>query len=389
MDQNKHPQEYFSISEGGLFHSILVKTHLNNSALKQIVAILCITWLPLLVITAFEGTIYSGVKIPFLKDAAIQMRLLVALPVLLIIKYIIDAKALDLEKYFSDTLMTDNDQQFILNRELHRMKRLASSAVAEIVLLLIVIVVTISPYKGGMITGTASWVIADGRMDTVLSFAGKWAHFISIPVFQFLILRWLWRYIIWALFLFRLSRTRLNLQPNHPDQAGGLGIVADVQKYFGLIFLVVSILASGEFMKRIMENPDSFSSIRGEAIGYITICVIIIFLPLFFFTGKLIKTRHKALIDYGNLGASLSNKFNEEWVGDIPIEKKASEGYISTSTLQDYSTVYRATENMRYIPFKLSEVILVTFILFIPYVPILVIRFSIIDLLQRLFGLLV
>lgn len=385
MEQN-HVNEYFSISEGGPFNRAVQKIGLNTNA-KQIVVALCITWLPLLIITAFEGTIDSGVSVPFLKDVSIHVRLLVVLPVLLTIKEIINSKSIDLERYFSNTLMNDAEKQVVLNKELKRVKRLINSGVPEIIFLLIIIALTISPLKGGLLSESTSWRFERG--DTTLSFAGKWVVFISIPIFQFLILRWLWRYIIWALFLFRLARTPLNLQPTHPDQVAGLGIVADVHKYFGLIFLAINIIASGEMVTRILENPDSFQAIRGEAIANVAICVVLLFLPLFFFIIKLIMTRHYALMDLGNLGTTLSGKFEEEWLRNIPIEKKVLEGKVSTNTLQDYSSIYRSTEKMRSVPFRLSDVVMVILILFIPYIPILLIHFSIIELLQKLFGLLV
>lgn len=385
MEQN-HVNEYFSISEGGPFNRAVQKIGLNTNA-KQIVVALCITWFPLLIITAFEGTIYSGVSVPFLKDVSIHVRLLVVLPVLLTIKEIINSKSIDLERYFSNTLMNDAEKQVVLNKELKRVKRLINSGVPEIIFLLIIIALTISPLKGGLLSESTSWRFERG--DTALSLAGKWVVFISIPIFQFLILRWLWRYIIWALFLFRLARTPLNLQPTHPDQVAGLGIVADVHKYFGLIFLAINIIASGEMVTRILENPDSFQAIRGEAIANVAICVVLLFLPLFFFIIKLIMTRHYALMDLGNLGTTLSGKFEEEWLRNIPIEKKVLEGKVSTNTLQDYSSIYRSTEKMRSVPFRLSDVVMVILILFIPYIPILLIHFSIIELLQKLFGLLV
>jgi hypothetical protein len=384
MQQNP-ANEYFSISEGGPFNNAVQKIGLNTNA-KQVAVALCITWLPLLIITAFEGTIYSGVSVPFLKDVSIHVRLLIVLPILLTIKGIINSKSIDLEKYFSDTLMNDDEKQVVLNRELHRIKRLINSAIPEIIFILIIAALTMSPLKGGLLSEATSWRVEGS--ETTLSLAGKWVVFVSIPIFQFLILRWLWRYIIWALFIFRMAKTRLNLQPTHPDQCAGLGIVADVHKYFGLIFLAINIVASAEMITRIIKNPDSFHAIRGEAIGNITICVVLLFLPLFFFIAKLIMARHYALMDLGNVGATLSTKFEEEWIGNTPIEKKVLEGKVSTTTLQDYSAIYRSTEKMRSVPFRLPDVVLVILILFIPYIPILVIHYSIVELLQKLFGLL-
>ena len=47
----------------------------------------------------------------------------------------------------------------------------------------------------------------------------------SIPIFQFLTLRWLYRLLLWFLFLWRVSRLDLRLAPSHPDRAGGLGFL--------------------------------------------------------------------------------------------------------------------------------------------------------------------
>ena len=94
-------------------------------------------------------------------------------------------------------------------------------------------------------------------------------------------------------------------------------------------------------------------------------------------------------MDLGNLGATLSSKFEEEWLKNLPVEEKVLEKKVSTTTLQDYSTIYRSTEKMRTVPFRLADIITVILILVIPYVPILLIHFSIIELLQKLFGLLI
>jgi hypothetical protein len=79
VEQN-HANVYFSISEGGPFYKAVKKIGLNTNA-KQIVVTLCITWLALLIITAFEGTIYSGVSVLFFKVVSIHVRLLLVLPI--------------------------------------------------------------------------------------------------------------------------------------------------------------------------------------------------------------------------------------------------------------------------------------------------------------------
>jgi hypothetical protein len=48
-----------------------------------------LAWLPLLVLSALEGLAVGGVRIPFLKDLDAQVRLLVALPLLLVAEKIV------------------------------------------------------------------------------------------------------------------------------------------------------------------------------------------------------------------------------------------------------------------------------------------------------------
>ncbi len=58
------------------------------------------------------------------------------------------------------------------------------------------------------------------------SLAGWWAALVAMPVFQFLCLRWYFRMLIWARFMWQVSRIDLNLEPLHPDGTAGLHFLA-------------------------------------------------------------------------------------------------------------------------------------------------------------------
>src|SRR3954463_1798628 len=218
MDTTLHSAENFSLSEGGPIHDAMLKMHLQNKQGKLAVVGLCITWLPLIIITAFEGTLYSGTQLPFLQDVAMQARVLVALPMLIMIKITIDSKVIAVTKYLAEALMSPEERQEILTTAFRQAKKLTGSTLAEIILLLIVIGATINFVKGGVFGAIgahygqiASWMYHTKDGNQTLSIAGYWAIIISIPIFQFLLLRWLWRYFIWMLLLFRISKAKLNL----------------------------------------------------------------------------------------------------------------------------------------------------------------------------------
>jgi hypothetical protein len=54
---------------------------------------------------------------------------------------------------------------------------------------------------------------------------GYWLAAVSLPIFQFILLRWYVRFFIWFQFLWRISKLDLRLLPAHPDRAGGLGFL--------------------------------------------------------------------------------------------------------------------------------------------------------------------
>ena len=94
MDISSHSPEVFSLSAGGPFNRALERFHLHNRLGRLAVVVLCITWLPLLVITIIEGTLHAGSQLPFLKDVAMHARLLVVLPILIMINLPVDANVL-------------------------------------------------------------------------------------------------------------------------------------------------------------------------------------------------------------------------------------------------------------------------------------------------------
>lgn len=189
MDINNHSSEDFTLSAGGPFNRALQRMRLQNKQGKLTVASLCITWLPLLILAIFEGTLYAGSQLPFLKDIAMHARLLVALPLLIMIELTIDSKVYVVLKYLAEELMSLDERQKFLTTAFRRARKLTGSALTEIILLLIVIGATVSFVGGGVYGalegGSTSWMTYTGAAGRQMTIAGYWAIFISIPIFQF------------------------------------------------------------------------------------------------------------------------------------------------------------------------------------------------------------
>lgn len=252
MELTQQRKENFSFLEGGLFRNAQVKLGLHHSQGKLALIGLCFAWLPLAILAAIEGTLYSGVELPLLKDVAMNARLLLALPMLIAIRNIIDIKTTAVIKYFTESLLDAEGRERMMTITLPRIRKLACSSLTELILMLIVISFMLGLLKSGVYSGLQSgsttWKFIGMADGNVISLAGKWAVFVSIPFFQFLLLQWIWRYLMWMLLMFRFAKAPLKLLPTHADRAGGLGIIILAQRTFNTIFIACSIVIASQLM---------------------------------------------------------------------------------------------------------------------------------------------
>ena len=68
---------------------------------------------------------------------------------------------------------------------------------------------------------------------------------VSVPLFWFLLLRWLWRHLVWGLLLRDLAGLELRLVATHPDGYGGLGFIGAYPNAFAaFVFAMTSVVAA-------------------------------------------------------------------------------------------------------------------------------------------------
>lgn len=89
--------ENFSITKGGPVHRLLVRLgHAGDDrrlVVRRALAVVLITWLPLLLLSLVQGLAWGRqIGIPFLRDFAVNVRLLVAVPILVLAESRIDQR---------------------------------------------------------------------------------------------------------------------------------------------------------------------------------------------------------------------------------------------------------------------------------------------------------
>jgi hypothetical protein len=239
-------------------------------------------------------------------------------------------------------------------------------------------------------TASTSWMGSISDDNISLSLAGWWYMLISGPLFQFILYRWIWRFLIWAHFLHQTSRVPLTLHATHPDLSGGLGMLGLAQQSFSVVFVAFSAVVSSTMAHNMLAEGATLEQSRLEVFVFVVICVVLIYAPLLFFSGQMYAARRLGLAQYGALGHRLSEAFFARWIEQIGTDTgNELKNSTDSSTMADYGATFDTVRSMRFIPASLRNVGTAALALFAPFLPLYVIEFSLSGLLQRVLGALV
>jgi hypothetical protein len=353
-------------------------------ASQRIMLLTAIAWLPVAVLTFIEGTFTSTtITMPFIADAVPMVKGLVVLPLLVIADNIIEPMMARVLSYLKTSGIVELSDQDKLTGYIEKMTFMFNQKWIQLILLIMAIVVSWFLQRDYVDIwserGVTSWVIhlEDGAVEKTM--AGLWFTFISSPLISFLVYRWVWRFIIWSTFLFRVSRLKLQLLASHTDHAAGLGLIGQGHILFGIIFIVLSCVLSADFANNIFYEGDVLAGLKITIIVFVILCVAVIIGPLSFFSKKLLMLKQKALVEYGSLQMQISRDFHKKWIDDNGRDLMDS---IHPSSMADYSVVYDNVSSMRFIPLNLRSILILAGAIMMPFLPLTLTEKSLTDILQ-------
>jgi hypothetical protein len=290
-------------------------------------------------------------------------------------------------KYLHTSGVVPDSEQVHLDNAIDRMARLINAKWIQVILVALAVLISwlLQADYVDMWTdrGVTSWALQleNGKVNETL--AGTWFLLVTSPMVSFLVYRWIWRFIAWSIFLYRVSLMKLELYASHSDLAGGLGMIGAGQSLFGIVFLIMASLVSSELASNILYEGDSLVDAKMVVLVFILFSIVIIAIPLFFFTQKLFTLKRKALAEYGTLQHQISRDFHKHWIND---EGKKLVDSMQPSAMADYSAVYEVVSTMRIVPLTPKAVLLLAGLLFLPFLPLALTERSIWDVLQMIGG---
>jgi hypothetical protein len=364
----------FSLVLGGPLYQIFRRTHLTGPVLellrRRIVFFCLLCWVPLAVLSAVEGHLLSGAKFSFLHDIETHVRFLISMPVLLLAEIIVHRRLRSTVKHFIDRHIVSPEEMPKFHAAIDSAIRMRNSVIAEVVLLVIVFTGGIWIWRNEVALDVASWYASPGGSQMHLTWAGSWFAFVSVPIFQFILLRWYMRMLIWFLFLLRVSHLRLQLLPANPDRAGGIGFLGRSTIAFAPFLFAQGALLAGQIASRIFYTGQSLLSFKLTIVGFVCFFVAVILAPLLVFTPQLWDAKLDGLAKFGSLAEEYVSDFDQKWLRRrVNDEQLLGSGDIQS--LADLGNSYAVVGDMRAVPFSTEDVLWLLGASVVPMLPLL------------------
>jgi hypothetical protein len=382
----------FSLVLGGPLYQILRRARLSDDTLglvqRRIVVAVLIMWAPLLVLSAIQGVLLGrSYTMPFLSDIGTHLRFLVVAPLLIFAELIVYRRIKPIVDQFGIRRLIAPHDTTRFADTLSEAKRLRESILAELIMVALVIAVGVMfTLRRYVDLGGGAWY-ASTTARNQLSLAGLWLVFVSLPLIQFLILRWYYRLFIWGRFLWRVARLDLDLEVTHPDKAGGLGFLADSLNAFVPLAAAHGVLFTGMLADRIFFGGAKLTDFQIEVFGGGVFLILIFSGPLTVFGPRLAHVKRAGLRAYGALGQTYVRAFRDQWLGDGAPPADALLGSGDIQSLADLGNSFGAAEQMRIAPIKPAALLYFAAAFFLPIAPLLLTMMSVEKLLGRLLGL--
>jgi hypothetical protein len=364
----------FSLVLGGPLYQLFRRTHLTGPALellrRRILFFCLLCWVPLAVLSAVEGHLLGGPKFSFLHDIETHVRFLISLPVLLLAEIIVHRRLRSAVKHFIDRHIVSPEELPKFHAAMDSAIRMRNSVIAEVVLLVLVFTGGIWIWRNEVALDVASWYASPGAGQMHLTWAGSWFSFVSVPIFQFILLRWYMRMLIWFLFLLRVSHLRLQLLPANPDRAGGIGFLGRSTTAFAPFLFAQGALLAGQIASRIFYTGQSLLSFKLTILGFVCFFVAVILAPLLVFTPQLWDAKLDGLAKFGSLAEEYVMDFDQKWLRrKVNDEQLLGSGDIQS--LADLGNSYAVVREMRAVPFSTEDVLWLLVASAVPMLPLL------------------
>ena len=366
-------RRYFSLTAGGPFHRVLGQLHLRPPRHWYFAVFV---WLPLVVPEVLRFA--RGLSIdPMTLDLSLHVRFLIALPLLISAESVLEAAANSAIRSLYRGELCDRDA---LDRIVTRGERLRAWWVPEAIILAIAVV-------GGQL---ALWhvfgstgLVGGGLEVHAWTLPRVWYAVVALPLFQFVLFRWLWRWLIWCSMLVRISRLHLTPLATHPDLAGGLGCLARPISGFSGFTLAMSSVLAAAWGTRVIEGHVTLQQLLPGLVTFLVTVTAVVIAPLLPFSGHLFRNRRLTLAQYGDFARKYMLQFHAKWIA-APRQDRSALGQPDIQSMNDLGGAFQTIAKSRIFVFGPRNMLAVWFAGILPMVPLFASTLTVEQILKRI-----
>jgi len=324
-----------------------------------------VTWVPIAIWSLVRGRfIDAAVGEPLLQHYGVHVRCLVAIPMFILGEATLNQAALRYLPQFITSGIVDDISRPRFEAAIREFRRRRRSLVPWLIVISTALAWTFID-RPVTHADELSWAIEENGG---LGFGGVWFSYVVRPIFEILLLGWLWRIGLLAMQFVRFSRMGLSLVPSHPDRAGGLGFLERLPTAFGPVSLGLSAMLASRWAHQIVHHNMSLDALKMPAAVFIIVWSLVLFLPLAGLMPLLHAAKRAALPGYAAMVAEQGRLVRRRWIdhtsnADAPLLEPAGIGPIA-----DAATMYGQVKAMRILPIGKMSLIAVLLPIVVPIV---------------------
>jgi len=342
----------FSIVLGGPLYQLLRRAHVSGDALemvrRRILAIALLAWLPLALLALLGRVQGPPPAVMFLKDIEVHVRFLIAVPLLVAAEILVHTRLRNVAGEFLARGLVPDESLERFHECLRSAFRLRNSMLAEIAMIALVYAVGIHfLWQRFAVLDVPTWYAVPTPDGASFTAAGYWYAYVSVPLFQFLLVRWYYRIAIWIRFLWQVSRIRLRITAMHGDGYAGLGFLSGTVYAFVPLLMAHGAIVAGNIANRIFYQgarlPDAYVEI-GIVAAYL---LVLVATPLTFFALQISEAKRRDARLYGRLAQRYARDFEARWIEADSASSPLGSGDIqSLADMSNSLATVRATRSV-------------------------------------------
>jgi hypothetical protein len=351
---------------------------------RRCLVFVLVTWLPIAIWALFWQRAFTGeVEEPLLRHFGVQVRCLVAIPLFIIAELAGDLIPQRIIAYFVNSGLVADEVRPRFVQIVRAAERLRDAW----------------PAWAGMLAATLLFVTAErdpGHMHELiwasggsagsawLGFGSWWFLFVVRPVFLMLLLAWVWRLVVYAVLLWRISHMPLQLVPTHPDRAGGLGFLEEMTFVFSPVVFAMSAVIASRWGHEVLYHDEDVHSLMIPLALFVLAMLVLYLGPLALFFRSLLPLKREGLLEYGALVGQHGRLVRKRWIAREPVVESPLLQAAELGPVIDTVSMYEVVAGIRPTPIGKRALLAIVLPALLPMIPVFAIQIPVKDMLLKL-----